>query len=118
MGRAGLGFGILMTIAGCGTETYVGDPPEASYTYFQDAKPVLDARCVECHEDGESIPLGTYREAYLFRDVLAESVLDGTMPPEEDDETDALHDEELRALVGWVEQGALMGSPNDAAVEE
>jgi len=113
MERAGLVLAAAVVVGGCGTQVYEGDPPAASYTYYQDAKPILDASCVECHRadpSSEAIPLETYAQAYLFRDVVAESVLDGSMPPRRDHEP-GLSDDDARALVGWATEGGLMGDP-------
>ena len=120
MGRAAIGLFALGAVAGCGTQVYVGEEPAPAYTYYRDAKPVLDEHCVACHgeDDDETIPLASYAEAYLFRDVVVEAVLDGSMPPGcleggERSNRRLLDDEEARALVGWVEAGALMGDPGD-----
>ena len=124
MARMGIALAATLAMAGCATQVYVGDVPAPAYTYYRDAKPVLEARCVACHDgaDPEAIPLATYSQAYLFRDVVAESVLDGTMPPSEEGESEhggpSLTEEEVRALVGWVEAGGLMGEPADVERSE
>jgi hypothetical protein len=118
MGRAGI-WTVAIVVGGCGTQVYRGEPPEPAYTYYEDVKPVLDQHCTGCHADeSESVPLATYAEAYLFRDVVRDSILDGTMPPaDEASRRSSLSEDETRTVLGWVEAGGLMGDPGTADVD-
>ncbi|MBA2359329.1 MAG: hypothetical protein H0V79_00090 [Actinobacteria bacterium] len=52
-------------------------------TYFQDVKPILDARCSGCHIQGGIAPfrLNGYLDAYRHRKEIAEAVRARRMPP-------------------------------------
>lgn len=52
-------------------------------TYFQDVKPILDARCAGCHYAGGIAPfkLTGYLDAYRHRLEIAEAVRSRAMPP-------------------------------------
>jgi peroxiredoxin len=65
----------------------VHEPQEASaasdVTYAKDIAPILQARCVECHREGEIGPfeLATYEDAAGWGEMMAEVVRDRRMPP-------------------------------------
>jgi hypothetical protein len=52
-------------------------------TYFQDVKPILDARCTGCHQAGGIAPfkLTGYLDAYRHRLAIAHAVRTRAMPP-------------------------------------
>ena len=52
-------------------------------TYYEDIKPILDGRCVECHSPGGVAPFSfdTYENATEHRDLIANAVESGRMPP-------------------------------------
>ena len=93
---------------------------EASVTYYEHIKPMLDARCVACHQDGAIGPfaLDNYEDAAAWSGAAAAAVHAGTMPPwppavgcnayvgERD-----LDDDEVALLDAWVEAEAPMGDP-------
>src|SRR5262245_47656148 len=61
--------------------------PPSPMTYYQDVKPILDAKCVKCHTDGGIAPMDLRSYAaiaeYLARepDKMGELVSTGKMPP-------------------------------------
>lgn len=91
-------------------------------TYYADAKPIIDARCAGCHQDGDiaPFPLTTYDEVIAFSDSVQASIESGTMPPWQpaDDcnsylgNTDLTADEEA-LLLAWLDAGAPQGDPAD-----
>lgn len=94
----------------------------ARYTYWRDAKAILDARCATCHRAGDVGPfaLETAEQAAEFAPLLPASIMDGTMPPWPPSAAcnSYQHDRSLRAeerevLLGWVEEGAPIGDPAD-----
>ena len=97
--------------------------PDAAVTYYRDIKPVLDARCVQCHTPGNIAPFSllTYDEARPFADALADSADAGTMPPWPPDNAcrsyphdRSLPDADRQLLRDWAELGAPAGDPKDA----
>jgi hypothetical protein len=98
-------------------------PPPAAEgpTYWRDAKPILDAHCVSCHQEGELAPfsLATYEEAAAWAAPIRVAVEQGTMPPwppgegcNEYEGNRALPEDQKAALLQWTEQ-TLEGSPSD-----
>lgn len=95
------------------------DPP----TYTRDVAPILDSRCVNCHQDGGIAPFGltTYEEASTFASLIADAVTDRRMPPAQpvpgcqDYVPDpSLSDEEIAAISDWADAGAPQGDAADA----
>ncbi|MDX2053982.1 MAG: hypothetical protein SFV15_16390 [Polyangiaceae bacterium] len=52
-------------------------------TYYQDVKPIIEARCLTCHVDGGIAPvrLDRFEDVFSLRTAIAESVKARTMPP-------------------------------------
>ena len=101
-----------------------GQAPEALLTYYEHAKPILDARCAGCHSEGNIGPfsLDNYQDAFVAHASMREAVVSGQMPPWQPDPccTDYRFDESLRpdereTLLAWIAQGALEGDPADEA---
>ena len=111
-----------LSLVACETEPgegFDGDAP----TYYADAKPILDARCVTCHALGDIAPfvLDDYQQAFEARGAIAASVEAGTMPPwpPADDCQSYEHDRSLTGaerdlLLAWIEAGAPEGDPSGA----
>lgn len=103
--------------------TSTGGASEARYTYYRDAKAILDARCATCHRPDDVGPfsLETGEQAVMFAPLIAGAVEAGTMPPwpPSADCNSYEHDRSLppaerEILLGWVEEGAVLGDPADA----
>ena len=99
-----------------------GDPD--AVTYHQQVKPIIDARCVSCHQDGGIAPfsLATYEDAATYADLSGAAVELGIMPPwHAKDGCDdyfasrALEDDEKATFLEWVATGARAGDPGDPA---
>jgi hypothetical protein len=114
---------------GCG-----GDPPQPAPaaattsgggaagepTYWEQVKPILDARCSTCHVEGGPAPFVTtdYAAVLPMRDAIKAYVADRVMPPwlASDGCNDyyadrSLTDEQIELLVKWVDAGAPEGDP-------
>ncbi|MEM9586285.1 MAG: redoxin domain-containing protein [Planctomycetota bacterium] len=54
-----------------------------SVTYTRDVAPILNARCVSCHREGEIAPftLTSYDDILGWEDTIMEVIDDGRMPP-------------------------------------
>lgn len=100
-----------------------GESVEQGLTYHRDAKPILDARCGTCHQDGDIGPfsLTTYEEVMTFETAVRASIENGTMPPwKPDDACNTyvgnidLSAEERDIVLRWLDAGGLEGDPADA----
>ena len=97
-----------------------GDP---SPTYFEDIKPLVDARCGSCHLEGGigPFPLGTFEEVHAVREMVVDSVVSRRMPPwtAADGVRDytgdpSFSDEEIALFQQWLDGDAPEG---DASLE-
>ncbi|MCA2964309.1 MAG: hypothetical protein ACK58M_24280 [Acidobacteriota bacterium] len=52
-------------------------------TFYADVLPILERRCLGCHQAGEAapMPLGSFAEARPFAKAIRDAVLQATMPP-------------------------------------
>ncbi len=98
-----------------------------AYTYWRDAKAILDRACVGCHLEGGIGPFGleTYAKAYEVAPILTAAISEGTMPPwppadgcSDYAEPRTLTDEERDILLGWIDAGAPEGDPSDAPPDQ
>ncbi len=89
-------------------------------TYYRDAKPILDQKCGLCHYEGGlgPYPFTTYEEIQPHLAIIKLDVEQEIMPPWraagehglfEGDRR--LTDEQKETLLGWIEQGAIEGDP-------
>lgn len=108
-----------------GTSDATGESgePLATYTYWRDAKAVLDQKCVGCHSPGNIGPfsLESYTEVAAVAAILPPSIEDGSMPPwpASDACRDYAHARSLGAderalLLTWLDEGAIEGDAADA----
>jgi hypothetical protein len=84
-------------------------------TYYADVKPILDAYCITCHSDGDSIapmPLTRFESASWVKDLIAEEVAEKRMPPwgAEAGNTPlkfdvSLSEDQIATLVDWAVNG-------------
>ncbi len=89
-------------------------------TYYQDIKPILDARCVSCHLDGGIGPfaLDSFERVSDLAFAIKSAVVDRRMPPWPAAEGCAPYDHQLSmtqaeidAVAAWVDAGAQAGDP-------
>jgi len=93
---------------------------EATVTYYETIKLLLDARCVSCHREGGIGPfsLATYEDAAAWSGAAVAAIHAGTMPPwppaddcNEYAATRDLDDEEIALVDTWVAELVPMGDP-------
>lgn len=93
-----------------------------TFTYYRDAKAVLDAKCGGCHRPDDIAPfaLTTYDEVRAVAAALPASITAGTMPPwppadgcNEYDHSRALTADEQDLLLTWLAEDAPAGDPAD-----
>ena len=58
-------------------------PSNGAPTYYQDVRPILQARCTACHKPGEIAPFSllTYDDAHPRAASIAQATHDRVMPP-------------------------------------
>lgn len=110
----------LAALGACGGDDGGGGDPDAStaVTYYQHLKPVIDAKCVGCHDEAGIGPfaLTTYDELVEVAGVALQNVESRTMPPwpPNPDCADyvgdrSLSDEQIALFRAWVDGGRVMG---------
>lgn len=97
--------------------------PVAAPTYHADVRPIVAARCVQCHAAGGVAPfsLETYAQVHTFRDVIVGAVESRRMPPWPPGRCcgDFRHDrsltpEQIATIAAWAEGDGPEGDPADA----
>jgi len=93
-------------------------------TYYKDVKPIIDAKCSQCHVPGGMghFLLTTYDEVKTLAPVIKGDVAGGKMPPwratgplDKYVGDRRLTEEQKSVIVSWVTQGAPAGDPSEAA---
>jgi hypothetical protein len=95
-----------------------------SVTFARDIAPIFQEKCEECHRQGTAAPmsLSTYQEARPWAKSIRERVTTRNMPPWHIDKRvgiqhfqndRSLSDEQINAIVRWVDSGAPLGDVKD-----
>lgn len=99
------------------------DVVEPRYTYWKDAKGILDEACVSCHRAGDiaPFPLNTFAEVSAVAAILPTALESGSMPPwppaagcNEYAHDRSLAPDQLNILLDWLADGSPEGDPADA----
>lgn len=99
----------------------------AAISYANDVAPILEAKCVSCHQEGGIGPfaMSSYEAVKNFAPMIREAIRTKTMPPWHPDpafgkfEHDGgLSGDQIRTLVHWVEAGAPRGEGADPLTAE
>lgn len=97
------------------------DSKQTTVTYYQDIKPIMDAKCVTCHTDGGIAPfsLDNYASAAERAPAIARMVASRMMPPwppnsecREYKGDRSLDAAQIKAIERWVAIGAPAGDPS------
>jgi AhpC/TSA family/EF hand len=95
---------------------------KAEITYVKDVAPILEAKCVACHEEGGIAPFAmkNYEMVKGFSPMIREVIRTDRMPPYNADphvgkfsDDKNLSAAEIKTLVHWVEEGAPRGEGKD-----
>lgn len=90
--------------------------------FYRDVKPIIDAKCAQCHRDGGigPLPLTSYEEVTRVAQLVKVDVEAGIMPPwRASGPLDRyigdrrLTEAQKQTIVNWVNQGAKAGDPDD-----
>lgn len=97
---------------------------DAPVTFAKDIAPILQEKCQDCHRKGSMAPMSlvTYEEARPWAKSIRQRVIARQMPPWHIDKTVgvqqfkndmSLSDQQIAAIVKWVDTGAPLGNPKD-----
>src|SRR5579862_8105110 len=93
-------------------------------TFSKDIAPIFQQKCDSCHRPGTSVPMSliTYADVRPWARAIRTRVLKREMPPWHLDKTVgirhykndiSLSDDQIAAIVRWVDNGAVEGNPSD-----
>ena len=94
----------------------------ASISYVHDVAPILEAKCISCHQAGGIGPmqLTSYEKVKAFSPMIREVIRTQRMPPWRADPTvghfeddKSLSADQIKTLVHWVEAGSPRGTGTD-----
>ena len=94
----------------------------AAISYANDVAPILEAKCVTCHQQGGIGPfaMSSYEAVKNFAPMIREAIRTRTMPPWHPDPAfgkfdhdGGLSDDQVRTIVHWIEAGAPRGAGAD-----
>lgn len=97
----------------------------AKISYVKDVAPIMQAKCVDCHQPNGIAPEGLYWNSYQqvknFSPMIREAIRTDRMPPFDADthyrafqNNENLTESEIRTLVRWIDAG----SPSDVGTGE
>jgi mono/diheme cytochrome c family protein len=96
--------------------------PVTKISYARDVAPILEAKCVACHQQGGIGPMAltNYQMVKGFAPMIREVIRTDRMPPYHADphagqfsDSKRLTSDEIRTIVHWVEAGAPRGEGDD-----
>ncbi|WP_428269429.1 monooxygenase [Haliangium sp.] len=114
--------GLVSSLVACGGGE--GGPAPGALTYFQDVKPIIDAKCTGCHFEGGIAPMALtgYDDVSANVGFIKVAVETGEMPPwhAADDcnqyfAARALDEAQKATLLDWIDEGAAEGDPANEA---
>ena len=115
-----------MPSPGCRITLPSADTPAQPLTYYKDIAPLINNRCVSCHQKGglAPFPLESYEQIKKQAEACAEVVHDGQMPPwyaAKDfgpfTNNSSLSLRERKKLRQWIDTGMKLGDPGDFKID-
>jgi AhpC/TSA family len=94
----------------------------AKISYANEVAPIIEAKCVACHQEGGIAPFGFdgYEKVKQFSGMIREAVRTDRMPPWDPDphvgkfkDDKSLSGAQIKTLINWVEAGAPRGEGED-----
>ena len=115
------GFVLLGVLLALPVSSIAADTP---VTFAKDIAPILQEKCQDCHRKGSMAPMSlvTYEETRPWAKSIRQRVIARQMPPWHIDKTVgvqqfkndmSLSDQQIAAIVKWVDAGAPLGNPKD-----
>lgn len=99
----------------------------ADISYAEEVAPILEAKCVSCHQEGSIAPfaMDRYEVVKGFAPMIRESIRTDRMPPWDADahvgkfkDDASLTPEQTKTLINWIEAGAPRGEGADPLAAE
>ncbi len=94
----------------------------AKISYSETVAPIIEAKCVACHQEGGIAPFGFdgYEKVKTFAPMMREAIRTDRMPPWDPDphvakfkDDKSLSSAEIKTLINWIEAGAPRGEGAD-----
>jgi hypothetical protein len=94
----------------------------AKISYSDTVAPIIEAKCVACHQEGGIAPFGFdgYEKVKTFAPMMREAIRTDRMPPWDPDphvakfkDDKSLSSSEIKTLINWIEAGAPRGEGPD-----
>jgi hypothetical protein len=94
----------------------------AKISYANEIAPMIEAKCVACHQEGGIAPFGfeSYEKVKQFSGMIREAVRTDRMPPWDPDphvgkfkDDKSLSGQQITTLINWIEAGAPRGEGED-----
>ncbi|HYL39651.1 MAG TPA: cytochrome c [Bryobacteraceae bacterium] len=115
---------VRLLVAGLTTGLVLMAAPAPPVTFTKDIAPIFQEKCNECHRPGTVAPMAleTYDQVRPWARSIRQRVLMRQMPPWSIDKSvgiqhfqndRSLSEEQINAIVRWVDAGAPMGNPKD-----
>ena len=115
---------MIATSESVGAQTTPTATTQGQVTFTKDVAPILQRSCQNCHRPDSMAPMSllTFEDARPWAKAIKENVVRRNMPPwhidpnvgiREFKNSRALSDEEIEAIVKWVDGGAPKGNPAD-----
>ena len=115
-----LGVAVVLSVFAVAAEAAA----PAQVTFSKDIAPIFQEKCQECHQPNSIAPMSliTYLDARPWAKAIRERVMTRQMPPWHIDRSVgvqkfkndmSLTDEQIDAIVRWVDGGAVEGNPKD-----
>jgi len=112
--------GVFLAFAGVSA----GADSSSQVTFAKDIAPIFQEKCQDCHRKGAMAPMSlvTYEESRPWAKSIKQRVASRQMPPWHIDQTIgvkqfrndmSLSQDQINAIVKWVDSGALQGDPKD-----
>ena len=128
MVRSKLQTGVMLAIGALWILPSAASAAEAKkVTFSKDVAPILQAKCVNCHEPGSIAPMSlrTFEDVRPWARSIKQRVSTRQMPPwhinksvgvQQFKNDMSLTDDQIETIVAWVDQGAPQGDPKDMPV--
>ena len=125
MVRSKLQTGVMLAIGALWILPSAAAAAEAKkVTFSKDVAPILQAKCVNCHEPGSIAPMSlrTFEDVRPWARSIKQRVSTRQMPPwhinksvgvQQFKNDMSLTDDQIETIVAWVDQGAPQGDPKD-----
>jgi hypothetical protein len=115
---------LVVTALAAPTSTALAETASRPVTFAKDVAPILQQKCESCHRPDSIAPMSliTYNDVRPWAAAIKSRVVARQMPPWDIVKTvgiqqfkndSSLSDEQIDAIVGWVDAGAPLGDPKD-----